>query len=224
MRSKSSSPLAALLVLFFGATLLAASQKYSLRLAYGVESDSDMGQILSLQSATAHKYDFDVLALDGGYLLAPDINEWPLDLYIKGGVALFRSEDLSKYPELDGMPNLSGEDAYEFTLYVKLYYNLDFWNNRVRIGFGEGGSYVTHYLAAEVIEESTETPEDPKYSKYLNYLDISFDIDLGRLLTIKALRSTYLGYTLKHRSGIFGLINGVSGGSNYNTISIEKNF
>jgi outer membrane protein len=61
-------------------------------------------------------------------------------------------------------------------------------------------------------------------SKMLNYLDISFDIDIGRLLSIDTLHDTYLGYTLKHRSGIFGLFNGVKGGSNYNMITLEKNF
>lgn len=200
------------------------SSNYSLRIAYGVESDSDLGQIISLQKPTDHKYDFDVVSLDGGYLLAPSLFDLPLDLYIKGGVALFQSENLSRYPDVADMPDVSDKDVYEFTLYFKLYYNLNFWSNRVRIGFGEGGSYVTDYLAPEVIEERTETPEDPKYSKYLNYLDISLDIDLGKLFGFKALEETYLGYTLKHRSGIFGLVNGVSGGSNYNTISIERNF
>lgn len=222
MKLKSS-----LLVLLLAATLqltLEAAQKYSLRFAYGVESDSDLGEIISLQKPTDHKYRFDVLSLDAGYLIAPSLFEIPLDLYIKGGTALFRSEDLSKYPELRGMPDVSDKDVYEFTLYIKLYYNIDFWDNRIRIGLGEGGSYVTDYLAPEVIEERTENSDDPKYSKYLNYLDISLDVDIGKLFGIKSLQETYLGYTLKHRSGIFGTINGVSGGSNYNTISIEKNF
>ena len=222
MKLKSS-----LLVLLLAATLqltLEAAQKYSLRLAYGVESDSDLGEIISLQNPTDHKYRFDVLSLDAGYLIAPSLFEIPLDLYIKGGTALFRSEDLSKYPELRGMPDVSDKDVYEFTLYIKLYYNIDFFDNRIRIGLGEGGSYVTDYLAPEVIEEHTENSDDPKYSKYLNYLDISLDVDIGKLFGIKSLQETYLGYTLKHRSGIFGTINGVSGGSNYNTISIEKNF
>ncbi len=212
-----------LLALLLCATLQ-AEEKYSLRLAYGMESDSDLGDIISLQDSTRHKYRFDVLSLDAGYLLSPSLFDLPLDLYIKGGTALFRSEDLSRYPELSGMDDLTDANVYEFTLYVKLYYNIDFWGNRVRLGLGEGGSYTTDYLPPEVIEERTEEPDDPKYSKYLNYLDISLDLDIGRLFRLKALRDTYLGYTLKHRSGIFGTINGVSGGSNYNTISIEKNF
>ncbi len=224
MRLKSSfSFLLALFYALVGVSSLQASE-YSLRVAYGVETDSDLGQILTLQKPSDRKYDFDVIALDAGYLLKPSLNDWPVDLYIKGGVALFRTEDLSIYDELKQMQDVSDKDVYEFTLYVKLYYNIDFLSNRVRIGFGEGGSYVSDYLAAEVIEERSEDGDDAKYSKYLNYLDISFDIDLGKLVKAKWLEETYLGYTIKHRSGIFGLINGVSGGSNYNTVSIERNF
>ena len=223
MRSKSSLFVLLLAAMVFSSAAQAV-QKYSFRVAYGIESDSDLGEIISFQKPTDHKYRFDVLSLDAGYLLAPSLFELPLDLYIKGGTALFRSEDLSTYPELRGMKDASDKDVYEFTLYIKLYYNIDFLDNRVRIGFGEGGSYVTDYLAPEVIEERTKSPDDPKYSKYLNYLDISLDVDIGRLFGVKSLYDTYLGYTLKHRSGIFGTINGVSGGSNYNTISIEKNF
>ena len=211
-------------ILFFYGLTLNAEDKFSFRFAYGQESDSDLGEILSFQDPTAHKYSFHVLSLDAGYLLVKDTFDIPLDIYLKGGISQFNSEDLSKYSELAGMKDLTDNDIYEFTFYIKLYYNFDFWDNRVRLGFGEGGSYVNDYLAPEVIEENSDDPDDPKYSKYLNYLDISLDFDLGRLFGYKPLFNTYLGYTLKHRSGIFGLINGVSGGSNYNTISIERNF
>ncbi len=219
-----SSHFALLLIALLYATLTEANGDYSLRVAYGKESDSDMGEILSFRKPTERKYNFDVLSLDVGYLLVPSLFEWPLDLYVKGGVALFGSEDLSKYSELTGMKDIYNGNIYEFTFYFKLYHNLDFLGNRVRIGLGEGGSYVNNYLPAEVIEETNEDHENAKYSKYLNYLDVSLDIDIGRLFGITSLKDTYLGYTLKHRSGIFGLINGVSGGSNYNTLSIEKNF
>jgi len=209
-----------ILILIF--SFLKADKDYSLRFAYGMESDSDLGEILTFQNPTAHKYNMDVYSLDGGYRFAKNAWDLPLDFYIKGGVALFKSEDLSKYKELDWMNDVSSKDVYEFTFYIKLYYK--FFSEKLRLGLGEGGSYVTDYLSPEVIEEHEQDNENPKYSKYLNYLDISLDLDIGKLFDYKPLFETYLGYTLKHRSGIFGLVNGVSGGSNYNTISIERNF
>ncbi len=224
MRLKSNRLVLLLALLMIGSSALQAAQQYSFRFAYGRESDSDLGQIISFQKPTLHVYRFEVFALDAGYLLSSSLFDMPLDLYVKGGSALFRSENLSQYQELAGMQDLSDKNVYEFTLYVKLYYTFKLWHNTMRLGFGEGGSYATDYVAPEVIEERTENPDNPKYAKFLNYLDISFDIDIGRLFGTELLRGTFLGYTLKHRSGIGGLINGVSGGSNFNTISIEKNF
>ena len=216
---KLSNALLSLLLTF---NLSADSKDFSLRFAYGKESDQDLGEILTLQSPTKSKYDFYVYAVDVGYRFAKNAWDLPLDFYIKGGVALFKNEDLSKYKELDWMNDVSSKDVYEFTFYIKLYYK--FFSEKLRLGLGEGGSYVTDYLSPEVIEEHEQDNENPKYSKYLNYLDISLDLDIGKLFDYKPLFETYLGYTLKHRSGIFGLVNGVSGGSNYNTISIERNF
>ena len=212
----------ALLILLLAFNLSADSKNFSLRFAYGKESDQDLGEILTFQSPTKSKYDFYVYAIDVGYRFAKNTWDLPLDFYIKGGTAIFKTEDLSKYPELDGIADVSSKDVYEFTFYIKAYYK--FLNNSIRLGLGEGGSYITDYLAHEVIEENEQEPNDPTYAKYLNYLDISLDINLGKIFNYKSLDETYLGYTIKHRSGIFGLINGVSGGSNYNTISIERNF
>lgn len=48
---------------------------------------------------------------------------------------------------------------------------------------------------------------------------------MGKLIDYKPMHETYLGYLLKHRSGIAGLINNVDhGGSNYNAFYIEKKF
>ena len=133
----------------------------------------------------------------------------------------------NRVPNFDDNNVPSGSDVqsegnvYEATIYIKFYYNIDFWQNRVRFGLGEGLSYTSDMLW---IEKDEAIREDDDYSKFLNYLDISLDFDLGRLIRYKPLENTYIGWTIKHRSGVFGLFNGVYGGSNYNTISIEKNF
>jgi len=48
---------------------------------------------------------------------------------------------------------------------------------------------------------------------------------MGKLFGYKQLEGTNLGFAIKHRSGIYGLINSVRrGGSNYNTLYIESKF
>ena len=196
------------LLLFFLFTLnLIAQDEYSLRVAYGEASNRDLGEILSFNS-DRHPDNLSVLSLDAGYLLQEDVLELPFDLYLKGGLSYFNEGS-------------TRNNVYEGTLYVKVYYNIDFLENRVRFGLGEGLSYTSDILWSEY-EEATRENED--YAQFLNYLDLSVDFDLGRLIRYKPLEETYLGLTLKHRSGVFGLFSGVDGGSNYMTYSIEKNF
>jgi len=198
-------------ILFFLFALeLVALENYSLRAAYGIASKKDLSEI-AMGDFSAHPKHLTVLALDGGYLLERGAFDLPLDIYFKGSLSYFDESAAQK------------DDIYEVTLYIKAYYNLDFKDNRVRFGLGEGASYTTSVLFEE-IEESIESG-DKKTSRFLNYLDISVDFDLGKLVHYKELEGAYVGWAIKHRSGIFGLINSVRrGGSNYNTIYIEKNF
>lgn len=195
--------------LFLLAFELFASQNYSLRAAYGVASSNSLGEIV-MGDFSAHPKHLSVVAFDGGYLLKEGAFDFPIDIYFKGSLSRFDESAAFR------------DDLYELALYIKAYYNFDFLDNRVRFGFGEGGSYTTDILFVE-LEEAIE--KDGKTSHFLNYLDISLDFDLGKLVGYKPLEGAYMGWALKHRSGIFGLINNVKrGGSNYNTIYIEKNF
>ena len=186
---------------------LVAQDNYSLRLAYGEASQNDLGNIISGNLGT-HPKDLTVFALDSGYLLNENIFELPLDLYFKGAFAYFDEDDFNS--------------NYELALYFKLYWNIDYFDNRIRVGFGEGVSYTKSILETEYLEAQEK---NDKNSHILNYIDISLDFNLGRVMSYKPLYNAYLGYALKHRSGIFGLINDVKkGGSNYNTFYIEINF
>lgn len=196
------------LFLFLVINLYAASatKEYSFRVGYGLASENDLGEIVFGDFGT-HPRDLSVYALDGGYLLQEGLSSWPIDFYVKGGVSYFNEDTFS--------------NTYEMTLYIKAYYNIDFYDNRVRIGAAEGISYTLHTLETEYYEA---IDDGEVTSKFLNYLDLSVDFDFGRAVGSKLLEDTYIGYALKHRSGVFGLYNGVHGGSNYNTFYLEKNF
>lgn len=187
---------------------LVAQNEFSARILYGKATEKALGDVI-IGDLGSHPENLTALAIDGGYLLQQNNFDLPIDLYVKAGVSKFHED---RY-----------RDVYELLAYIKLFYNIDFLENRVRLGFGEGGSYTNHILRAESLEAQT-TPNG-KTSYFLNYLDLSADFDLGKLVRYKPLYETYIGIALKHRSGIFGLINGVTkGGSNYNSIYLEKNF
>jgi outer membrane protein len=183
-----------------------SQKRYSVRGVYGWATSKDLGEVVFGKFSPDSKQ-YKVYSLDGGYLLWKNVNEWPLDIYAKGGLSYY-DEDIY-------------DNAYGADLYIKAFWNFDFLKNRVRFGFGEGVSYTTKTLKIE--EEDAKVKSSPT-SKFLNYLDISLDFDLGKLVRVKSLEDTYVGLLVKHRSGAFGLYNGVHGGSNYNSLYIEKNF
>ena len=196
-----------IIILFFLIANLIAQDDYSLRVAYGNASENDLGEIISGQLGS-HTEDLTVLSVDGGYLLKESAFEWPMDIYVKGGVSYF---DEGAF-----------DDVYEATLYIKAYWNFDFLENRIRVGLGDGISVTSDILRTEYLEAKSKNDNN---SEFLNYIDFSVDFDFGRLIRYKPLHNTYIGYALKHRSGIYGLINNVEkGGSNYNTIYLERNF
>ena len=196
-----------LLFLLLALNLIAADNKYSVRLAVGQPTLNSAADIAIGDFGTTRS-NLRAYNLDGGYLLVKDLFDWPIDLYLKGGLTYYE----------ESIQN----DVYGADIYIKAYYNFDFWKNRVRFGFGEGASYTSRILEIEQIDAVSHNDNN---SHYLNYLDVSLDFDLGKLIRYEKLHETYIGVLLKHRSGIFGTINNVRhGGSNYESIYIEKNF
>ena len=179
-----------------------------MRIGWGQADKNDFGEILSgegtFDDAKTH-----VLGVDAGYMLAKDLFEQPIDIYVKGSIYRFYENGYQ-------------DDFWEATLYLKGYYNLDMWGNRLRLGAGEGFSMTS---GVPIVEQIEAEQKGSRTAHFLNYLDISADIDVGRLFGLSQWHDLYLGYALKHRSGIFGLINNVKkGGSNYDMVYIEKKF
>lgn len=167
---------------------------------------NDFGEILSSQ-ISRHDTHTTLAGIDAGYCLYEF--DAPLSLYLRGGLYRFFEQGYQ-------------DDFFETTLYLKLYYSLDIWDNTLRLGVAEGVSYA---FEIPIIEKIEAQENEDHNSRFLNYLEVSLDFDVGKLLHVKALESTYFGYTLKHRSGIYGAINSVKrGGSNYDMIHIERNF
>ena len=187
--------------------LKSESKDFSLRLGVGRSDFNNLGEILIFDFDT-YKGHTHVINLDTGLRFIENMGDLPFDWYLKGGLSYFDENGLQ-------------DNIYEATLYVKVYYKYDFMDNRIRIGLGEGLSWASDVPIIEIDEASIS---DKEVAQFLNYLDISFDFDLGHLLGIKSLNNLYLGYTVKHRSGVFGLFSGVKGGSNYQMFTIEKNF
>lgn len=195
-------------VLFF-ALSLAAEDDYSVRLAAGSSSASDFDQLYTFGGLNTHPAKTNLYGVSGGYRVVKDAFEWPLDVTLNGGLNYFDE-------------NNHQNDFLEADLYIKFIFKFDFWDNQLRYGIAEGVSYAH---SVPYVESQEAILEGDNQSRFLNYMEMSFDFDVGKLIRVKDLEQLYLGYLIKHRSGMWGLYNGVSdGGSNYNCVYLEKNF
>ena len=64
-------------------------------------------------------------------------------------------------------------------------------------------------------------------SNLLNFLDYTLDIDLGYIFGGEIFQDLWLGYSIHHRSGIYGSaqqFGRINGGSNYPSIYLQKHF
>lgn len=182
---------------------------YSFRAFYGTSSASDFDQLYTFQGLNSSHYKTDVYGVDIGYKLIENMFAYPFDIYAKIGGSYFDE-------------NRHQDDFLEAVMYLKIIYKLDVFNNRVRIGFAEGGSYAG---SVPWVEAKEAERENDNQAKFLNYLEFSFDFDVGKLIHVRSMERVYLGYLIKHRSGFHGTYGGVyDGGSNYNCLYLEKNF
>lgn len=132
------------------------------------------------------------------------LNGWPLD--IVGYVGVLQHDDRGLAP-----------NGLQLDAFMKAYYYGFPWSERVntRLGLGAGISLTQRVPYAE---SSGQAARSRQTSRLLNYLEPSIDVSLGDLIGSRALKDTYLGFGVSHRSGIFGasrLLGNVNGGSNY---------
>lgn len=94
------------------------------------------------------------------------------------------------------------------------------WKKYIDINFaaGEGFSYATEYPPIEVNPHAVNHGDDQHVSRLLNYLMFELTFSLPRFSSWSFL------YRVHHRSGNFGLIDGVADGSNFICLGIRYDF
>jgi MipA family protein len=138
------------------------------------------------------------------------LNGWPLDFAGYVGITHHDERGLQS-------------NGVQLDVFMKAIYSGFPWSDRVktRLGVGVGLSAAQRVPYTEV---SSQGSGGKSTSKLLNYLDPTIDISLGDVFGSRALKETYLGFGVSHRSGIFGasrLLGNVNGGSNYLYTYIE---
>jgi len=184
------------------------------RTFYGYSTDCNLIKIVPLACTSTHTQDrTDVWGFELGRTLINQPYGWPMD--IAGFVGVVRH--LEKGYQ---------DDFWQVNGYLKARYWGFPWDRwlRTRVGFGGGLSYAEHIPE---IEARDQARRNRGTWKLLNYLDPTVDLRLGDLIPARALRDTYLGVGVSHRSGMFGksrLFGDVNGGSNFIYTYVEATF
>jgi outer membrane protein len=184
------------------------------RALYGNSSDCDVLQIALFRCTTTHTQDDTSIAgVEIGRPFVDRVNGWPLDVAGFVGITQHKERGLQA-------------DFPEIRAYFKFYFYGFPWDAklRTRLGLGVGLSYAKEI---PVTEQQSQASQGEATSRLLNILDPTADFSVGDLIAVRALRETYLGVGVSHRSGIFGssqLLGNVSGGSNYIYGYVETSF
>ena len=171
----------------------------------GKSTDCNLVPVMRLSCTSTQTDDQTAVAsIEIGRPFVERLNGWPLD--VVGYLGLLRHYERGLQP-----------DTWQLNAYMKAFYYGFPWSERVRtrIGLDIGASYAQK---VPFVEMRDQLRRGRNASKLLNYLNPSIDVSVGDLLRVKALRETYFGFGVSHRSGIFGtsqLLGNADGGSNY---------
>ncbi len=176
-----------------------------------VSADTDFhNSIIGLDFEQAREYS-SLASLTIGKQISDTLFKWPLELYFYSSTQYFSERGFQ--PDFWGM-----------TSYFKAYktFTIPLAKLPVRVGFGHGLSYVNSIPVAEAREF------DPAQSeRLLYYMDYSLQLPVNDLLGrapgnfSKDVGDVYLGYTIWHRSSVFGLLADTANGINYLGAGLE---
>lgn len=180
-----------------------------LRVAHGWATPSNIGDIIA-GDTVKDEYNNQLTSIFYGLPLTDELFSLPLNMYLTTGFVWHWNSEVQSSEQ-------------EYVLAIKAYYTI-YWPVRWRIGLAEGLSYVSDvtYIERVEMEEKGYRP-----SELMNYIDFTLDINLGDVFNVNALKETWLGYSIHHRSSIFesaSQFGRIKGGSNYNTVYLQFDF
>lgn len=173
------------------------------------EPSCHLARIITARCASTDKVaPTSIAGIQVGKPFINQVNGWPLDFAGYVGVTQHNERGLQS-------------NGLQLDLFMKAIYTGFPWSDRIktRLGLGVGVSMAQRVPYAEVKSQAGKST-----SRLLQYLDPTIDVSLGDLFGSRALKETYFGFGVSHRSGIFSssrLLGNVNGGSNYIYTYIE---
>lgn len=198
--------------------------KYIGRIFYGKSYASSLNQILIEANINSNDQDDNMFGISVEKYLLKNAFDLDINFTLQSGFFYHRQRIVNENAPYQEPHLLNGKDAFQFNIGLKAYWTRFPWNHKVRTRFAfmEGVSYTTRYLDIE--SQNFNRKGKKNMSKFLNYLEFNLAFNMEDIFRSEKLENTYLGFGISHRSGIFGAINGVNGGSNIIVLTLEKEF
>jgi len=192
-----------------------AEGEKSLRVHWNKSSETDFGTVVigDYQASPESNY---LLGATYGYQFSDTMFSWPLEMTANVGVQWLDERGRQ-------------QDGYGLTTYIKAHYRweLPWTDKQVRLGLGEGLSYVTRIPMSESRDFAKKHAES---EKLMNYLEWTIDVPLSQFQPLQglfqggAIEEASVGFMVWHRSSVFGLFSETGGGINFMGFSFEARF
>ncbi len=187
-----------------------SSSGWFLQAMFAGASESDFGPALAFYYERPDQRT-SVASLSAGRQVGNSLLGWPAEVVLYGG--------LQYYDERGFQPDVIGG-----TVYIKAYQTFRLGKRQLplRIGLGEGLSYASRIPIVEVEDFLPDTS-----AKLTNYLEWTLQTSVNHLLGrggqrfSAGIRDIHIGYSVFHRSTVFGLFASKGGGVNYMGLSVE---
>ena len=188
----------------------------NVRLNWGPSSETDLTTALFGDYEASPESNY-MIGGSWGRRLSPTMFGLPFEL--TGNVGLQWFDERGMQP-----------DGYGVNAYVKAHYlmRLPFTQKHLRLGLGEGLSYVTRIPLSEE-RDFTMKGEGNHSEKLMNYVEWTVDVPLRQFgamdrLISKRIDDIYVGFMVFHRSSVFGVFADTKGGVNFMGIGFEARY
>jgi outer membrane protein len=192
-----------------------AKGETSLRVHWNKSSETDFGTVVIGDYNASPESNY-LLGASYGYQYSDTLFSLPLEMTANVGVQWLDERGLQ-------------QDGYGLTTYIKAHYRwqLPWTEKQVRLGLGEGLSYVSRIPMSEVRDFGTKSAES---EKLMNYLEWTIDVPLRQFAPLHdmfqtgPIKDASVGFMVWHRSSVFGLFSETGGGINFMGFSVEARF
>lgn len=177
---------------------------------FAVASESDFGPALAFYYERPEQRT-NLFHLSAGRQVGSTLFGWPAEIVAYGSIQYFGEQGYQ--------PDVIGT-----ALYIKAYRQFRIGKSQfpIRFGLGEGLSYVSRIPIVEVEDFAPDSS-----AKLTNYLEWTLQTSLGHMLghggrrLSPGIKDIYIGYSVFHRSTVFGLFASKGGGVNFMGFGVE---